>query len=76
MGIIVVFRKIELGGVMGELSSLNSRCNWLFRGGKSCLSWLGLSLSYYYFYKTDSRTRKKAFLYAIIETIGAFFTRW
>ena len=49
MGIVVVFRKIELGVVMGELSSLNSRCNWLFRGGKSCLSWLGLSLSYYFF---------------------------
>ena len=32
--------------------------------------------SNYVFYKTDSRTRKKAFLYAIIETIGAFFTRW
>ena len=34
---------------------------------------LFLLISNYYFYKTDSRTRKKAFLYAIIETIGAFF---
>lgn len=38
---------------------------------------LFLLISNYYFYKTDTRTRKKAFLYAIIETIGAFFTsRW
>lgn len=38
---------------------------------------LFIFISNYYFYKTDSRTRKKAFLYAIIKTIGAFFTsRW
>ncbi len=38
---------------------------------------LFLLISNYYIYKTDSRTRKKAFLYAIIKTIGAFFTsRW
>lgn len=37
---------------------------------------LFIFISNYYIYKTDSRTRKKAFLYAIIETIGAFFTRW
>lgn len=37
---------------------------------------LFLLISNYYFYKTDSRTPKKAFLYAIIKIIGAFFTRW
>ena len=37
---------------------------------------LFLLISNYYFYKTDSRTRKKAFLYEIIETIVAYFTRW
>lgn len=37
---------------------------------------LFLLISNYYFYKTDSRTRKYPLLYAIIETIGAFFTRW
>ncbi len=36
---------------------------------------LFLLISNYYFYKTDSRTRKKAFLYAIIETIADLFTR-
>ena len=37
---------------------------------------LFIFISNYYFYKTDFRPRKYPLLYAIIETIGAFFTRW
>lgn len=37
---------------------------------------LFIFISNYYFYKTDFRKRKYPLLYAIIETIGAFFTRW
>ena len=37
---------------------------------------LFIFISNYYFYKTDFRPRKYPLLYAIIETIGAFFSRW
>ena len=36
---------------------------------------LFIFISNYYFYKTDFRKRKYPLLYAIIKTIGAFFTR-